>query len=94
MSDGADSDRDLPRAAGDDEPRHPLPRAAKEEEPPVADEFQDAPPSPETNSDGDGERRAEALELVDDGGEGGLGAHHLLLLLIKPLADAAASSST
>lgn len=29
----------------------------------------------------------EAHELVDDGGEGGLGAHHLLLLLVKPLAD-------
>ncbi|KAI4967398.1 hypothetical protein ZWY2020_027871 [Hordeum vulgare] len=43
MSDGADSDRDLPRTDGDDEPRHADPRAAKEEEPPVADEFQDAP---------------------------------------------------
>jgi hypothetical protein len=61
MSDGADSDRDLPRAAEDangDDARHPDPRAPneEEEEPPVADdEFQDSQLSPETNSDGEGE---------------------------------------
>ncbi|KAF7085565.1 hypothetical protein CFC21_088979 [Triticum aestivum] len=70
MSDGADSDRDLPRADGDDEPRHPDPRAAKEEEPPVADEFQDAPPSPETNSDGDGERSPDRAGLPNAGDRG------------------------
>ncbi|KAM0876511.1 hypothetical protein ACQ4PT_036133 [Festuca glaucescens] len=42
--------------ANGDGPRHPDPWAAKEEvdDPPVADEFQDAPLSPETNSDGEG----------------------------------------
>ncbi|KAK1619194.1 hypothetical protein QYE76_024711 [Lolium multiflorum] len=62
MSDGADSDRDLPPAShhanadadGED------PWAAKadddedEDDPPAPDEFQDAPLSPETTSDGDG----------------------------------------
>ena len=55
MSDSGDSDRDLPRGS-EDANGDPNPLAAKEEDdlPPVADDFQDAPPSPETNSDGEG----------------------------------------
>ncbi|XP_047082383.1 AT-rich interactive domain-containing protein 5-like [Lolium rigidum] len=91
MSDGADSDRDLPPAshhanAHADAPRHPEdPWAAKdddedEEDPPAPDEFQDAPLSPETNSDGDGAGSPDRADLPNAGeaappyaGGGGVG---------------------
>uniref|UniRef100_A0ACD5YRZ3 Uncharacterized protein n=1 Tax=Avena sativa TaxID=4498 RepID=A0ACD5YRZ3_AVESA len=77
MSDGVDSDRDPPRAedSNGDEARHLDPRVAKEEDdPPVADEFQDAPPSPETNSDGEGAGSPDRAERPNAGN----GREHLL----------------
>ncbi|KQK01010.1 AT-rich interactive domain-containing protein 5 [Brachypodium distachyon] len=73
MSDSTDSDHDLTPADGanGDEAHQPEPLAVKEEEeeevPMVADEFKDAPVSPETNSDGEGEDSPDRAERPNAG---------------------------